>query len=302
MSKNIRSRERVSANDSNHQASKRQKCDRTVLEPSESVLWPETEDSFFTDVKLDKILAPPGGGGGGGGAAAAAGKKQRHSFYENNSDDSLFSDIVLPNESENVHSNVGATPITPIVPTSDNGILGDDTLFSEIDLDQFVSKESSAKEEGANKTPTQVSTSSQQQEVDLFKDDDFPIDELLVQDTQKFLADVAFKVPRPPAGAGSKATQATNKVKTNIDCCIQGTQYETREEIQNRTMIMDSSLNQTNVLKKESENLTRFNWETEVFDDELVEDYPCKGDFYGLPDRVKDMIMETKGIKSLYGK
>ncbi|XP_013106614.2 helicase POLQ-like [Stomoxys calcitrans] len=278
MPRNIRPRsgESCSGRNEPQQENKRRKCDRTIIEPSESVLWPETEDSFFTDAKLDKLLSGP---------AAPVGNKN-NTFY-NSSDDSLFSDIVLPFESET--GNVGATPIVPILPTSNNGILGDDTLFSEINIEQLVAEESGKKGED------KFVSSSVAPEVDLFKDDDFPLDELLVQCTQKFLADVAFKMPKPP---GAKATSAiTKKEEATVDCAIMGgTQYQTREEIHNRTMQV---LHQTHIMK-EIENVSRIDWESQIFEAEMVEDYPCKGDFYGLPDKVKRMIFETKGINSLY--
>ncbi|XP_073838797.1 mutagen-sensitive 301 [Musca autumnalis] len=278
-SKNIRAREASKE----QQQIKRQKCERTIIEPSESVLWAETEDSFFTDVKLDAILN-----------SHQKKKPTNHSFYNNNSDDSLFSDIVLPNESEGVHH--GGTPINPVIPTSDAGILGDDTLFSEIDIDHLVVENGKAVEEIPTKAATQSAASKTMEEADLFKDDDFPIDELLMQGTQKFLADVAFKIPKPPDGSSTNQKQLNNKILTNVDCCIAGTQYETRKEIQNRTL---NPLQQTHILK-ETENLSHINWDADAFDEEIKEDYPCKGDFYGLPDRVKRMIFETKGIKCLY--
>ncbi|XP_061402478.1 helicase POLQ-like [Musca vetustissima] len=284
-SRNIRARENSNGSSEEQQIKRQRRCDRTIIEPSESVLWPETDDSFFSDVKLDTILKSHQGH-----ANKKSTNAKGNSFFHNDNDDSLFSDIVLPQESEGVHSNVGGTPIDPVLPTSDAGILGDDTLFSEIDVDQLVADDNCKKE-----TTTQT-TSKTMEEPDLFNDDDFPLDEMLMQGTQKFLADVAFKIPKPPDGGGN-GQQPINKTQRNVDCYVAGTQYETRKEIQNRTV---NPLQQTHI-NREIENLSNISWNADDFnEEEPKEDFPCKGDFYGLPDRVKRMIFETKNIKSLY--
>ncbi|XP_075164699.1 mutagen-sensitive 301 [Haematobia irritans] len=287
MSRNIRIRDRSSTTESDQQQElKRRKCNRTLIEPSESVLWAETEDSFFRDVKLDNILK----------RAEPASTNKNSSFY-NNSDDSLFSDIILPEESQATEqSNVGGTPINPILPTSDNGILGDDTLFSEIDVEQLMGEENVKCEIEPTSTPARTTT-TQPAEIDLFKDCEIPVEDLMAQCTQKFLDDIAFKFPKP---VGSKTTSAPNiqqALTNNVDSYIGGSQYKTREEIHNQTLGL---LHQTDVIKESTENLSRFDWDSEPFDAEVVDDYPCKGDFYGLPDRVKRLIYETKGISSLY--
>lgn len=282
--KNIRTRENT-AIPNEEQQRKRQKFERTIIEPSESVLWPETDDSFFSDVKLDTILNTHRQQG----ANKPADLKNNDSFFNN--DNSLFSDIVLPHESEGVHSNVGGTPINPILPTSDTGILGDDTLFSEIDVDQIVAGENFKADDNSERQ-VQPGNSKTMKEADIFENDDFPLEELLMQGTQKFLADVAFKVPKLPEGGGNNNC----KTQTNVDCYIAGTQYETRQEIQNRTLNPEQ---QGHRLNTELRHINRD--ADENFGEQPLEDFPCMGDFYGLPDRVKRMIFETKGIKTLYG-
>ncbi|XP_065359791.1 helicase POLQ-like [Calliphora vicina] len=297
MSKNVRPRDWKSGNDQH--INKKQKCHHTtnnenssnksLIEPSESVLWPETEDSFFTDSKLDKLLESHGEGN----AAASS-----HQFYDDHADDSLFTDIVLENEPLSSGENIGGTPMIQILPNTD--IAGDDTLFSEINLDELVAIESDKIVENVELIPTQsgrttVAVNKAQDELDdLFKDD-FPIEEV-AQCTQKFLNDVAFKVPQTIAAANE-----TQKIyKLPIDGCIQGTQYETREEIQNRTT---HPLHQTYIAeanRTELHHLSNINWDSQMFEHEVIEDYPCKGDFYGLPEKVKQMIFNHKGIKSLY--
>uniref|UniRef100_A0A1I8M9D2 Helicase POLQ-like n=1 Tax=Musca domestica TaxID=7370 RepID=A0A1I8M9D2_MUSDO len=281
--KNIRTRENT-AIPNEEQQRKRQKFERTIIEPSESVLWPETDDSFFSDVKLDTILNTHRQQG----ANKPADLKNNDSFFNN--DNSLFSDIVLPHESEGVHSNVGGTPINPILPTSDTGILGDDTLFSEIDVDQIVAGENYKADDNSERQ-VQPGNSKTMKEADIFENDDFPLEELLMQGTQKFLADVAFKVPKPPDGGGNNNC----KTQTNVDCYIAGTQYETRQEIQNRTLNPEQ---QGHRLNTELRHINRD--ADENLREQPLEDFPCMGDFYGLPDRVKRMIFETKGIKTLY--
>ncbi|XP_037815116.1 helicase POLQ-like [Lucilia sericata] len=294
MSKNVRTRDWNIGNEQH--VNKKQKCaannqnsnNKSILEPSESILWPETEDSFFTDSKLGKILESHNENN------PTNGPVNSHKFYDDHSDDSLFTDIVLDNESlSSGGENVGATPMVQILPNTD--IAGDDTLFSEINLEEIVAPEC-AKISGndeiipthSNKTP--LVSKTQDVIEDLFKDD-FPLDEV-DQCTQKFLNDVAFKFP---------AANETQKIyKLPLNGCIQGTQYETREEIQNRTM---NPLQQTYVAevnRTELHQLSNINWDTQMFEHEVIEDYPCKGDFYGLPEKVKKMIFDHKGIQSLY--
>ena len=300
MPKNERTRNWNSGN--NQHINKKQKCHNgyniqknnngSIIQPSESVLLPETEDSFFTDAKLDRLLDSHGDGK----------PQNKNQFYDDNADDDLFTDIELPHGTPSSGENVGGTPMTQILPNTNGDIVGDETLFSEINLDELVDSGKPPKPIEVNQQNVEIAPSGKTVFIktesdidDLFKDD-FSLEEL-EQGSQKFLNDVAFKLP--PAAALNE----TEKIfKLPIDGCVQGTQYETRLEIQNRTM---HPLQQTNVIESHCsllQNLTHLNWETQIFEPEIAEDYPCKGDFYGLPDKVKNMIFEHKGIKSLYGK
>lgn len=300
MPKNVRAHAWKSEKDQH--INKKQKChpdiciqnndNRSVIEPSESVLLPETEDSFFTDTKLDRLLDSHG----------KAKLQKKNQFYDDNTDDDLFTDIELPHGTQSSGENVGATPMTQILPNTNGDILGDESLFSEINLDDLVDSEKPQtyveiyqENVATAQSGKTVFTSSQSDNDELFKDD-FLMEEL-VQGTQKFLNDVAFKLPQTPA-----FNETQTILKLSIDACIQGTQYETRTEIHNRTV---NPLRQTNVAEDQTsllKNLSHINWETQIIEPEITEDYPCKEDFYGLPDKVKNMIFEHKGIQSLYGK
>lgn len=297
MSKNIRLRDWNPSQ--NVHKNKKQKChnnNRSLIEPSESVLWPETEDSFFTDSKLDKLIESHGDN------KSSNQPGNSHQFYTDNTDDSLFTDLALDHESLSGGENVGATPMIQILPNTQGHIAGDDTLFSEINLDEIVSTESNkscenfqAKSSEKEKTVINKTTN----EINDLFEDDFPVEEV-AQCTQKFLKDVAFKIPQLPA-----VKENENSLKLPLNGCVQGTQYETHEQIQNRSSATQT-LNHTYVRDvanhSELKHLSNINWDTQIFEHEIIEDYPCKGDFYGLPERVKQMIFDHKGIKSLYGK
>ncbi|XP_065720632.2 helicase POLQ-like isoform X2 [Drosophila suzukii] len=117
--------------------------------------------------------------------------------------------------------------------------------------------------------------------------DDFS--EPMIQNTQLFLDAVTFKVPRTPEKIlpSVKDESMSFISKSVIEGIVQGTQYVTCEELKNQS-ILDPE-----------------NWETQAFadfekDNQVEENFPSKGEFYGLPDKVKKMILEHKGIKSLY--
>ncbi|KAH8351643.1 hypothetical protein KR059_010371 [Drosophila kikkawai] len=115
--------------------------------------------------------------------------------------------------------------------------------------------------------------------------------EPLMQNTQLFLDAVAFKVPRTPEKLNQSSTKGDESMsfisKSVLEGIVQGTQYETCEELRNRSI------------------LDPVNWESQAFadferDNQERDNFPSKGEFYGLPDKVKRMILEHKGIKSLY--
>lgn len=106
-----------------------------------------------------------------------------------------------------------------------------------------------------------------------------------VQNSQRFLDDVAiFKVPQAPAPIKDKAGQ---KIKVpQRDTVVSGSQYAVHSDLPNITSLS---------------NLSRLDWDSQAFSDKLENDFPSKGEFFGLPDKVKRMIFEHKGIQRLYG-
>lgn len=292
MSKNIHLRD---WNSGENNESKKQKChnsaddktggDKPTMEASESVLLPETEDSFFTDAKLDKIIDQYKE------QRANSVKNNRQRFCKEQTENCLFTDILPDNEQQSSGENVGGTPLTQNLPNAD--LFDNDTLFSEINIDELVAPGSNEVPEKAESVQSVLSSTMQDAINDMFKED-FPMDDV-PQCTQKFLNDVAFKMPAPP--------ETQKFFKLPLGGCIQGTQYETREEIENRSTLL---LNQTCAAAQsncsELLHLSNINWDTEMFDNEAKEAYPCKGDFFGLPDKVKKMIFDHKGIQKLYGK
>ncbi|XP_036335802.1 helicase POLQ-like isoform X1 [Rhagoletis pomonella] len=125
---------------------------------------------------------------------------------------------------------------------------------------------------------------------DLTKDEDKELfveniqDDAGVQNSQRFLDDVAiFKVPHAPAPISCKAGQ---KIKVpQRDNFVSGSQYTVHSHLSNITSIA---------------NLSRLDWDSQAFSDKIENDFPSKGAFFGLPDKVKRMIFEYKGIQSLY--
>lgn len=279
---------------------KRSKHERTIIEPSESILWPETEDSLFTDSKLEGIFNSKELQTNGNIAKDT-------NFYDDNVDDSLFSDIVMP-EQKDQSENVGGTPMEQVLPATYvvNAAYCNDSLFSEIDIDVLVanSESSAIKKEVAKLAddvlPTEkqipIKTEQSIQEPNLFEDDINVEQEALNQCTQKFLDDIQFKIPKAP-----ELNFLHKNTESVIDQIIQGTQYATRAEIKNQTILNSTYATVTN---KELQNLSNINWESQIFNEDVKEkdSFPSKGDFYGLPDRVKRLIFEHKGISSLYGK
>ncbi|BFF99603.1 helicase POLQ-like [Drosophila madeirensis] len=114
--------------------------------------------------------------------------------------------------------------------------------------------------------------------------------EPIAQNTQLFLDAVAFKVPNPktPERAEKSLAPISDESMSAIEGLVLGTQYATCQALKNQS-ILDPS-----------------NWESQAFADfeqkSLLpkDSFPSKGDFYGLPERVRKMILEHKGIQSLY--
>lgn len=238
---------------------------------TEGIFWPDSEDeSFFSNAKLEDLLS-------GGKEELFGTQAQTCSSSNNNkmsqsagSDDALFGNTSFPALAQEQE------PAGTWAPADHD---------SQIDLYD---------EEDANEVFKKINLNdlSVAEMEDIFHGaEDFS--EPLLQNTQLFLDAVAFKVPRTPEKLNKSAAKHNESMsfisKSVIEGIVQGTQYETCEELRNRSI------------------LDPVNWESQAFADfekgnQAKENFPSKGEFYGLPDKVKKMILDHKGIKSLYGK
>ncbi|XP_037930129.1 helicase POLQ-like [Teleopsis dalmanni] len=228
---------------------------------SQELFWPDSDDndSFFSNSKIENLIDNKVG-------TFNERKSNINDFEHNCIDDSLFGDINIP-ESEN--GNLGGTPLVQDFPDRINN---SDVIFSDIDINDYI----------------------QDSEKDLFSDS-LP-DDFAIQNTQKFLEDVAFKVPNIPNQKNKHIPNDDSMISVSMLEDIQGSQYETSEEIRNRTIQSNQCANSSH---KEIADLSHLNWETQIFVEEK-NDIPSKGNFYGLPDSVKKMILEHKSITGLY--
>ncbi|XP_053952695.1 helicase POLQ-like isoform X2 [Anastrepha ludens] len=124
-------------------------------------------------------------------------------------------------------------------------------------------------------------------EEDLTKDDDRELfTEVIAHDTeiqnsQRFLDDLAiFKVPRMVQPIENKSNTLQER-----DGVMRGSQYVVHSDLVNTTALS---------------NLSRLDWDSQAFSDKFENDFPSKGDFFGLPEKVKQMIFQHKGIQNLY--
>ncbi|XP_016975255.2 helicase POLQ-like [Drosophila rhopaloa] len=237
---------------------------------SESLIWPEgdDDDSIFSSAKLEDLL---------GGRKEELFGTQAHpsnnkKLQQSGSDDGLglFGDTSFPG-TEKLLLNDQPQP----------GESGNQTDHHPIDL---------AEEDNADEVFKKINLNdlSIAEMEDIFHGaEDFS--EPMVQNTQLFLEAVTFKMPRtpekPPPSVKDESMSFISK--SVIEGIVQGTQYVTCEELKNQSI------------------LDPVNWETQAFADyeteqQVKDTFPSKGEFYGLPDKVKKMILEHKGIKSLY--
>ncbi|XP_001354267.3 helicase POLQ-like [Drosophila pseudoobscura] len=232
---------------------------------SESLFWPDSdEESFFSNAKLEDLLS--GRNEELFGTQAQTSNKPTE-LQRSESDDGLFADVSFPStqrpQQEQGHECNAASKENQI----DLAIEEDaGSVFKQINLLDLSIAEMEDIFHGA---------------------EDFS--EPIAQNTQLFLDAVAFKVPNPktPVKPEKSLPPASDESMSTIEGIVHGTQYATCEELKNQSI------------------LDPINWETQAFADfeakSLSEhDFPSKGDFYGLPDKVKKMILEHKGIKSLY--
>ncbi|KAH8278259.1 hypothetical protein KR044_009024, partial [Drosophila immigrans] len=181
-------------------------------------------------------------------------------LFQNDSDDSLFGDMSLPKATQRSNESVSNCPT--------------DNSFKEINI-------------------TGLSTT---QIEDIFSDaDDNADDNADVQNTQLFLKAMPL-VPKSPESENTEQSLSQSMSfisKSILEGIVHGTQYKTYESLKGAT--------QANELPV----LDPLEWQTQAFGElesikQHNDSFPSKGDFYGLPSKVKKLIFEHKGINSLY--
>ncbi|ALC43373.1 mus301 [Drosophila busckii] len=249
---------------------------------SESHFWPDNDASFFSNVKLEDIF-----NGAGVVETAPFNSQASDNFQKSDSDDALFRDIPLSSPDTLANS------------------------FEEIDLYNLSRNEIDDIFHGA---------------------EDYS--EPAAQNTQAFM-DTIFKIPKtpertliaPPLGIKDESFIS----KSILEGIVQGTQYETCEQLRDRSMPQTQQepenvdnmdwksqtfadfqvKSETPILtsnelheKLKVENVDNLDWDSQAFADFQIKNevpsLPSKGSFYGLPEKVKQLIFEHKGINSLY--
>ncbi|XP_016965729.1 helicase POLQ-like [Drosophila biarmipes] len=237
---------------------------------SENLFWPEGEDSdsFFSNANLEDLLDGPKEELFGTQAAETGNNKLQTSGSDEGLGlfvDTSFSDTQKASLERSYQASETSAPTNGHkidLVDEDNA----DEVFKKINLNDLSIGEMEDIFHGADDSS-----------------------EPMLQNTQLFLDAVNFKVPRTPEKLlpAVKDESMSFISRSVIEGIVQGTQYVTCEELKNQSI------------------LDPINWETQAFadfekDDQVKENFPSKGEFYGLPDKVKKMILEHKGIKSLY--
>ncbi|KAH8363822.1 hypothetical protein KR200_004651 [Drosophila serrata] len=237
---------------------------------TEGLFWPDSDDeSFFSNAKLEDLLSGQKGELFGTQAQTSSSTRNNNNMMQSAvADDGLFGDTSFPDTTLKLEHAGTRTPADQNSRIDLSGDADADEVFKKINLNDLSVAEMEDIFHGA---------------------EDFS--EPLMQNTQLFLDAVAFKVPRSPEKlhlSSAKDDESMSFIsKSVLEGIVQGTQYETCEELKNRSI------------------LDPVNWESQAFadferDNQARDNFPSKGEFYGLPDKVKKMILEHKGIKSLY--
>lgn len=213
---------------------------------------------------------------------------------QSNSDDCLFNDTIQSGEDE-----------SGITSSSLNKDLIADVELDDIFISQNLRIPASLPTSTVNRVQQRKSDFKN---IDLNEIGTFEMEDIFhvnddgkfdVQSTQLFL-DTISQVPKSPERKQSKndtlpMTMGTSFLsKSVLDGIIQGSQYETHESL-NSQRVSQAQCGLT--------TLNKADWQTQSFTDfeNCLDMVPAKGNFYGLPEKVKKLIFENKGIQDLYG-
>lgn len=262
--------------------------DNVVDDGGSSGIWPTgADDSFFNDAHIELPLEQSQ-------SVDVANKTiNRNKITEDHSSG--------PSNQRQANIDEQATKL-PTTQSTDIDI--NNTLFANINLDNLVRN---AFEQGAR---AQIDNKS---ELNIYTEDIsyHPLNEDIISNSQQqFLSDMHFKKPQKPSskiGRNYYDSFICNKndisdgsfanLSVSIDSGkITGSQYLTREKIQSEKRTIRNFLQHTEY-QQDLNNLSSLNWESQIFEENLIP----KGDFYGLPNKVRDIIFEFKGIRNLYG-
>lgn len=186
-----------------------------------------------------------------------------------------------PNNHPSIDKSPGKNAII-INTDNSNNFHVDDSIFNTINLhsEQIDGSQRQLKIDDTFVENIKIEDLTKDEENELFTD--LIVDTVGVQNSQRFLNDVAiFKIPNAPPPIKRKVNN-----EETTDTVISASQYMVNNDLANTTVLT---------------NLSRLDWDSQVFSDKLENNFPSKGDFFGLPDRVKQMIFAHKGIQNLYG-
>ncbi|XP_039964616.1 helicase POLQ-like [Bactrocera tryoni] len=243
------------------------------------------EDTFLSKSVLDNVMSNC--------KESMQPENETNRLFSNTTTDNLTVSAVenLLNEtplelfgSPNEHSGTNEPPVrnaTLINTDNSNNFHVDDSIFNTINLhsEQIDESQRQLKIDDTFFANIKIEDLTKDEENEVFTD--LMVDTESVQNSQRFLNDVAiFKVPHalPPIKRKINTEETTNTI-------IPASQYMVNNDFANATVLT---------------NLSRLDWDSQVFSDKLENNFPSKGDFFGLPDRVKQMIFAHKGIQNLY--
>ncbi|KAM8711021.1 hypothetical protein ACLKA7_017621 [Drosophila subpalustris] len=175
----------------------------------------------------------------------------------------------------------------------------DDSLFGDFALPSTIVEHKPNPEEQQRFKAINMTDVSNAELEEIFHGADFPD----VQNTQIFL-DAMPQSTKIKDESISMSMSTSFISKSILEGIVHGSQYETFETLKNRSSMIQSQNDSA------GHELDQFDWQTQAFaefegikqkeEQEQDDSFPSKGDFYGLPDKVKQLIFEHKGINCLY--